>query len=249
MTRQTHHFTRCAVSMLLLCIIAALPAVAVDLPTTWTGPSGGNWSVPTNWEPIRAVPPLNVPGADFYVTIGGTVTYDVLGCSEITGLVLECGSVLNILPDTCLEVVDSAAIEGVINVDAGSFTATTSPLTNATFCIDPENCCNKTRLSAINGGTLSIDAEAYSSKGLYTNWGVRYYEKSHTYDLITASGEGSTVDLSSLTTFDASFNSPTYNYTTQRVVATGGGFVNLSVSVQPSATTDGGRGGSLPVTT
>ena len=90
---------------------------------------------------------------------------------------------------------------------------------------------------------------SYSSKGLYTNWGVRYYEKSHTYDLITASGEGSTVDLSSLTTFDASFNSPTYNYTTQRVVATGGGFVNLSVSVQPSATTDGGRGGSLPVTT
>ncbi len=183
------------VFMISLLSLGATSASAVDIYSTWDGGGDGvNWSDAANWDPD--ILPLNKPNLYFYVTIpsSNTVNYDITeSCEEISGL--ENSGRLYFLSDTCLKVLVTAEIYGIIDVDDGSFDAQ---------CPGAAFPGNTARVYAKNTAKVVIAAPEYSSKGLYGY--NTYHGSTQIYELFKAADAGTLLDLSSVNYIDAGFN-------------------------------------------
>ncbi|MCA8961155.1 MAG: hypothetical protein KDC38_11610, partial [Planctomycetes bacterium] len=198
-------------------LFSGAPGLA-QLTPTWTGAGvGDGWSNPENWD--LALVPCDAPPTLFAVTLpdGAMVDYD-LACDGVTGFTLGDDARIRVLPGTNLTVFDAAQIAGIVEADGGSFVATSTP-GGAGFS------GNRARGQALAGGTLVIGAVAYSSVDLFGN-----SCGTHQLSLFTADGPGSSIDLSTILTFDAGFigNANPCVIDRQQVFANNGGSIDLS---------------------
>ena len=159
----------------------------------------GNWSVSGNW--MCNVVPCNQGGVTFTVLIPSTavtVTHDagVTGCPSVdprvvTLLTLENGAVLSIADSTSLSVEDFADLCGIMEAH-GDFTAVGPSVKIIGDGADLS--CGTARVRVHNGASVTIDANSYDSTLL-----------AFSTTLLSADGANSTLDLSSLSTWDAAF--------------------------------------------
>ena len=155
---------------------------------------------------------------------------------EVSHLSLGDNSILTLLANTSLNVLESAEISGIIRATGGDFSAN-----NAEFVGD------RARIAVSNGAQVVIDATHYSSKALIHNastggnfaqddteptitngfidTNVVVFQEFSFFDLMRVSGEGSLLDLSKLETIDASFDD---SNTFQSIIAESGGKLDLS---------------------
>ncbi len=185
-------------------------SLAVDKAVTWTGGGDGlSWSDPANWDGGEV--PANDAVDTYQVTVpaGVTLDFDLPGSSNISTLDLAVGSTIRTEAGASMTVLDAANIAGLINADAGSFTAVG---VGATLSGD------QNRLTANNGAGITIGGTSFSSTGLLGN-----------ASLLLADGTGTSIGLASVTTLDAAFNRPGAGaQDTHTVTARNGGAIDLS---------------------
>ncbi len=184
---------------------------AGDFPVTWDGGApSNNWSDGDNWNPNVTGGPCNDGGVTFAVTIGGglgTIVHNVAGTCDITSLTLG-NSTLSLSAGTSLTVLEAAELSGTINALGGDLTAN-GPGT--AFVGDTA------RVLASNGSCVTIAAPAYSSVGL-----------PFTTTILSAEGENTKIDLSSVTSFSAAFDDDWTGTSSHTITATNGGKIDLS---------------------
>ena len=183
---------------------------AGQTPALWTGLAGTtSYNDPGNWD-TPAVP-VNGGGTTYSVTIpaGAAVEFDVPGPQEVTDFDLGDNATLTVNPGRSLTVLDFAEIYGLVTTDNGVFSA---PAAAAQF---PGN---RARAHVSGGGSVTIAAPSYSSTGR-TERG--------TFTILSATGTGSLLDLSSL--LSITDNHSTGNYEQIHVIsATNDGVIDLS---------------------
>ena len=140
-------------------IVAAVAAAALvgngrrgDAQTlvTWVGPSGGSWSVGANWS--GGVVPLDNGSATYntLLTNNGTIVFDVAGISTLSRMTMGVDSVLD-LRRRRAEHRHGLRLAGTITSHGGGFVAN-----------GPTNgLVGSARLSAANGGTISVGGTQY----------------------------------------------------------------------------------------
>jgi|GEM_PF-3304604 len=238
------------VAVVALSVLAAGGEVeALEVPRTWDdeGPTH-NWTDDDNWDPSTAGGPRNVGTLDFIVTVpadydsivfnaafcvGGTqdgeLCLDDLGRQacvdgggdclsqvEITDFFLGDNSRLALDPDTNLFVLRNAEIAGIIDAQGGNFTS----VADAAFT----GC--RARVYASDGSRIQIAAPDYCSTGL---WRVAALGGTFEWDLFTADGSETSLDLSSISVFNCGFQdgaNGSHNY--QHVRVSGGATIDLS---------------------
>ena len=208
----------CVLLSFLSPFIAQSPAQTV---ATWTGDAGnGDYYDAGNWD--IGVIPINDATNTYAVVIPGgtTVSLSTDGSFEIDDFSLANSSTLNVGSGSTLTVLDEAEVAGQINTSSGHFVAVTPNAAQITG--------DKARFSVTNAGTIALAAQSYSSTGLMGTSGSSGNSRYWTYDLFTASGAESLLDLSSLQSIDAGLNDGTYDRNTQRIRAWDGGRIDLS---------------------
>ncbi|ANM31475.1 hypothetical protein ABI59_20745 [Acidobacteria bacterium Mor1] len=195
----------------LLCLallLGAGSAAAQTVTVTWDdGGADDLWSTAANWSP-DLVPCNGVDDYDVVIPAGsGTVVVDqaAAGDCRVETLALGTGSTLQFPAATLLTVNGNADIEGLVDGDGGNLVAT-----SAAFPGD------EARLDAASGSDLSLGATSYDSSGL-----------GGTFDVLTADGAGTVVDLSAVTSWDAGFDDGTGSVRIHRVAASNGGAIEL----------------------
>ncbi|MCY2952872.1 MAG: hypothetical protein NTU53_12990, partial [Planctomycetota bacterium] len=218
-------------SLLALVPLASLcPSLgrALEINDTWIGPSGGNYSVPTNWD--TGVVPGNTGPVLFNVIIpgGGKYVYfdkvkdGVLDCTVKT-FSLGDASTFHLLPGTTYTVQEQADLYGILNSDGGKFTA-----------VGPGAGLKgeRARISIWNGAVVTIGGDTYSSKGIWQSWDPDWHDgdQQGTWypTLMAADGAGTVLDLSKLVKIDAGFSSGGNDLNLQRITASNGGVIDLS---------------------
>lgn len=191
------HSRRAIAAAIVLSTVALLMvpmAMGAQKTATWTGGGGdGSYNNPANWDIDGAGNPgseVPVNGSDTYlvhISAGVTVNFDVPGSGhQVTQFTLPGGSILNVNSGRDLEVVDAAAVSGVVNTVGGTFLAS-SPAT--TF---PGNAA---RATVSGSGRIDINAPSYASTGI-----------NGSATLFSAGGAGSRLDLTSLQSINAGVN-------------------------------------------
>jgi hypothetical protein len=179
-------------------------ALAATVTSTWQG-GNGNYSNPAKWSPANV--PCNVDPVTFDVVIpdsANTVTMDVAACT-VDSIYVGDGDRFTVPSGTTYTVLVQADIAGLVDDTGGTFDAPTAAFPG-----------DRARAWASGGGTASIGAISYSSAARTT-----------TGTLFSATGSGSLLDLSSLTTFDASFNDSSSVVSRHHVNASSGGLIDL----------------------
>jgi len=200
-----------------LYLMGLLAAVLVSAVTyaqttaTWTGGAGtASYNDADNWSTPDV--PINGGGTTYAVVIpdGVSVEFDVPGGpQEVTDLQLGTDATLTVNSGRSLTVLDFAEIYGRVTTDNGTFNA---PAAAAQF---PGN---KARTHVSGGGTIGIAATTHSATGWSTQG---------TYAIFSATGAGSTLDLSSLQIlYDDHWHYG--NEQRHQISATNDGVINLS---------------------
>lgn len=153
---------------------------------TYTGPNG-NWSNPANWD-VGVVPINNGPNTyNVIVPAGKIITFDIPGANTISGLNLVNTGRINIAEGRSLNVSGFTLVEGIVTADGtGSGFIAVSPLT--VFQPSPQ-------MHSSNGGVIQIAGTQYETQA-----GIGLSAPS-TLVGISADGDGSIIDLSSLQSF------------------------------------------------
>lgn len=207
-----------AVALWAAVLVAAGSACGQVVNATWTdGAGNARYEDPNNWD--IGVVPVN-DGNDAYSVVipgGMSVEFDVDGPQIVTDLELGSGSTLNVKAGKSLTILDDARIYGTITSVGGVLEA---------GAVDAEFRGNKVQVSISGGAQVHVAASTYTSTGLNTaGW---------TYTLFSASGTdvggtASLLDLSSLTSINASFNDNHSGASTYHDIrATGGARIDLS---------------------
>ncbi len=215
---------------------------AVERLAAWVDVAPNHdWTDALNWDPNTIGGPRNTANSDFLVTIGCTgpecdtvTTYDPVifnfaTPAEITDFFLDNNSRLVLNPETDLTVVRTAEIAGIIDAQGGNFTAPDPEDPNpgsAEFIGD------RARVYASDGSIVNIGAATYSSTGIWRSWdcsGAFGDQQCTTpLDLMTATGEGSLLDLSSVAVIDGGSTSGGNDFNQQMISALDGGTIDLS---------------------
>ena len=162
------------ISVLLLATIAN-----GQTTSTWMGPAGGSYNDPAHWSSLDV--PVNNGGDTYDVVIpsGSSVQFDVPGGPQsISSLDLNLAD-LTVGNSFALEVLGSAAINGRVDVDGGSFVAASS-----------------------SSDLTSGDARLSVSNGMLTVSGLDFVTTRRTHEEILAARNNSTLDVSSLQTLE-----------------------------------------------
>ncbi len=205
----------CALGVLAIGLLIGAGPVAGGQPidATWTGGGdGSNYSDADNWDTPDV--PINDGGTTYDVVIGTgqTVHFDIDTPESVTDFELAAGSTFIVDPGHSFTVLDDALIGGVIQADNAAFTATAA---GAAFS------GNKAQLDTQGGGGIAIAATTYSSTGLNTGYNT-------TWDLFSADGAGTMLNLSALQWLNAGFNDNSGGFLYQRIWATNNAAINLS---------------------
>jgi len=207
------------------------PGEAAELPVCWDdGAPSHNWADADNWNPSTVGGPRNAGVLEFLVTIGcltpahstgayDPVFFDASTPIEITDFFLLNDSRLILNQATDLTVLRTTEIAGILDGQGGSFTALGSGATITG---------NRARVYASEGSTVRVSAASISSTGLWRNNGINGQVFTYFFDLMTATGSGALLDLSSVTNIDASFTSSGDDHSIQRISALDGGVIDLS---------------------
>ena len=215
--------------------IAAVTAAALAPTTalaqtnaTWVGPTtGGLYNAADNWNPT-GVPLNNGDTFNAIIPTGNTITYDVDGTNTVTGLSLSSGSTLrlrrpggNPFASVDFTVTTQAFLDGLIDADGANFTANGTQLNG-----------DQTRVFAAGGASVTLDADGvYNTSGLIPN---------NNLTVLSASGTGSLLDLSSVESFNTGYDDQTSIVRVQTVSASDDGIIDLSL-VGQLATPDRGE--------
>jgi len=189
---------------------AAQRAVAGSVNATWTGAAGStSYDTSGNWNPSGV--PINSATDTYNVSIPNNISviYDVGGPQLVTDLVLGAGATFTVAPGKSLTVLDDAKIGGFLVVDTGTFIASSAA---AQFT------GNAARLQASGGGTLTFAASSYSAAGLTAG----------NYTLFSATGAGTTINLSSLQTLNDSWDDGWGGVRVHTISASNSAAINLS---------------------
>lgn len=179
----------------------------VHTPTViqWSNPNGGLWDVASNWD-LGRVPELT-DNVVIDLTGAFTVTHQS-GSTEIHSLTLGNDLTLEVLTGSSIKAHNEAFMAGILNADGGDFTAI-GPV--VTFEGD------RARVFASNGARVIICAPDHSSAGLEENATV-----------FSATGIGTLIDLSFLTTFHTAFtDNDSVLATSHTISVTDGGRLDL----------------------
>jgi autotransporter-associated beta strand protein len=183
-------------------------AFAAEITATWTGPAGGSWSNPANWN-IGQVPINN--GTDVFNVIipaGKSVLLDsgVAPGAIVNQFELQGNSTFSITVGRQLSVTGFTAIDGLVTVDGAGANFTTGP------SISTPN--NRSRYALTNGASATIYDDNYNTTGIGST------------TLFSASGAGALLDLGSIQAFEYGVSDgQNYQYS---VSATGGATIDLS---------------------
>jgi len=183
---------------------------------TWNA-GNGDYSLPTNWNPI-GVPCIEMlPAANTAVidTPGVIVSQDVALCS-VEALTLGVGTTLRLQDGTDYNA-SSLDIAGAISGLGGDLTAAGASFTGTAA-----------RVNATLGSTIDFDAASLDATSVPVT----------TVPLLSASGGGSMLSLSALASLDASFNSANTSIQQHIVEAADGGVVDLSALTNVTLPTD-----------
>ncbi|QDU89429.1 Autotransporter-associated beta strand repeat protein [Pirellulimonas nuda] len=204
--RSRHRGAWCGpVVLSALTLLPPAPADAAQIVARWTGPSGGVWSNPGNWDANQT--PAN--GVDTYAVViptDLTVNLDVGVPSpvEIDALNLAGNANLSIAAGQKLSVLGGTLLEGTLALNGGGaeFNALGGGVGFG----------SNARVSVVGGATASLSATGYA---LVTNPGSA--------TLLSAAGAGSRLGLPSLGSITSIATSGT-----QTIEAAGGGVLDLS---------------------
>jgi len=214
-------------------LIMLFASTAWAVPSKWTCGTG-DYSTLTCWNPQLKEPPYNRGVLTFDVTIEAddstiSMDLDVVPC-EVNSLILGTSKAVADHPATLkvlggggrtYSVLDQACIYGRIHVDGGAFLAP-----HGSFC------GNKAQVWVDAKGYVLLGAPAYDSTGIWHSWDADSGtdDDSGTWApvLMKASGQESLLDLSSVQSIDAGFNSAGNDHTYQQILAEQGGKIDLS---------------------
>lgn len=173
---------------------------------TYTGANNGNWNTPGNWN--LGVVPVNGPGETFNAIVPANITvqFDVPGQSILTGLNLQGGSALNISGARQLSISGVSVIGGLVNAtgDGTQFSATSSL------------------------ASLQQNARAFAKAGANIRLGgIGYSCLAHSGEILSASGSGSLLDMSSFASINAAFDGGA-GARQEIIRASDGGIIDLS---------------------
>ena len=169
-------------------------AAGVQKTATWTGGGGdSSYNNPANWDIDGGGNPGNelpLNGTDTYlVDIPGSVAvnFDVPGSGhQVTQFTLASGSTFNVNSGRDLEVIDAAAVSGVLNTVGGTF------LANSAASTFPGNAA---RATVSGSGQINLHAPSYASTGITSS-----------VTLFESSGAGGQLNLPSLQSINAGIN-------------------------------------------
>ncbi len=193
----------CALAAFLL---AAAPAGSDTVTANWTGGGAAeSYNDPNNWDPNTAVP-LDGGGDVYIVNLpSAPVNFDVPGTGHQVFQLVAPGT-FDIDNGRDLAVQDSAAIGGLLTTVSGTFTAGHA---SSSFTGDTA------RVHVSGGGQVTLAAPTYDCSGLIGE-----------YTVFLADGNGSQLDLSSLTSMSSSRN---HHYNLRYIVrASADGVLDLS---------------------
>lgn len=174
---------------------------------TYTGANNGNWNTPGNWN--LGVVPVNSGGSTFnaIVPTNTTVQFDVDGASAISGLNLQSGALLNISSGRQLTVTGVSVTAGMIAASgAATLFQAISPFASMQ---------TNSRAAASGGAIVRLGGISYNCAGYNGN-------------ILSASGTGSLLDMSSFGSIIAAYNGGCCSYRDQWVRASSGGVIDLS---------------------
>lgn len=203
---QSNFLRKHSISLLALVIATIFsPAMATHYLATWTnGNSTEIWSDAANWD-IGVVPVNDTDTFDVVIAAGFTVYFDIDTASTVTDLELAVTSTLVINPGHSLAVLDDAVVNGKVIAEGAS--------TDFTCASAGAVLGDNTLLDVSGGATIESAAVDYSST-INSN-----------ITLLSADGNNSLLDLSSLQSLNAAFG---YSYRTHTISATNYGVIDMA---------------------
>ncbi len=211
-----------------LALITCGTSAAGALPVEWVGLGADPfWTVPGNWN--AGIIPCNTESLAFDVTVPpgqGEIQFfaqvdQVFDC-ELDSFDLGASSILRISQDSSLTIHGGCGIAGEIHVVDGDFIADGPGVaflgTRARVSVSSP--------TEGSSATMRVAAATYSSTDIWHVDGGPTVS-TYTWDLMSATGPGSLLDLSSLQSIDAGFDSG-WDNNHQKISASNGGVVDLS---------------------